>query len=136
MSNDKNGQGAAPAIPVKPYLIRALAQWCEDNGYSPYLMVQFDDEVEVPSEFVENGRIVRDISEEATHSLDLGNEVIMFAARFGDAAREIRIPVRAVLAIYPAENPQYGMGFPYEPPVQEAAPEKVQKRASFIQKVK
>ena len=150
MAGNEN-QGAGPAIPVKPYFIRALAQWCEDCGYSPYILVQADDEVEVPREFVEEGRIVLDISEEATHNLDIGNDEIRFEARFGEAARAIRIPVRAVLAIFPGEAPQYVQSFPYEPPaaakpvrVQEpaekAAEEPARKsagaRPSFIQKVK
>lgn len=151
MAGNEN-QGAGPAIPVKPYFIRALAQWCEDCGYSPYILVQADDEVEVPREFVEEGRIVLDISEEATHNLDIGNDEIRFEARFGEAARAIRIPVRAVLAIFPGEAPQYVQSFPYEPPAAakpaEAAGQKPSEkvageparrsgdRPSFIQKVK
>ena len=101
-----------PEIPsTRPYLIRALHEWCADNGFSPYIAVQVDASVRVPMEFVKNGEIVLNVSMDATSSLKLGNEFIEFKARFGGVAREIIVPVSHVIAIYARENGQ-GMAFP------------------------
>jgi stringent starvation protein B len=96
---------------TRPYLIRALHEWCTDNGYSPYIAVQVDGSVQVPSEFVQNGEIVLNVSFDATSSLRLGNDCIEFKARFGGVAREIIVPISHVVAIYARENGQ-GMAFP------------------------
>ncbi|MCW5655004.1 ClpXP protease specificity-enhancing factor [Hydrogenophaga sp.] len=96
---------------TRPYLIRALHEWCADNGFSPYIAVQVDASVRVPMEFVKNGEIVLNVSMEATSALRLGNDFIEFKARFGGVAREIVIPVSHVIAIYARENGQ-GMAFP------------------------
>jgi stringent starvation protein B len=96
---------------TRPYLIRALYEWCTDNGYTPYVAVQVDDTVQVPREYVKNGEIVLNISFDATSSLKLGNDFIEFKARFAGTAREISVPVGRVLAIYARENGQ-GMAFP------------------------
>ncbi|MDR7151087.1 stringent starvation protein B [Hydrogenophaga palleronii] len=103
---------------TRPYLIRALHEWCTDNGYSPYIAVQVDGSVQVPSEFVQNGEIVLNVSFDATSSLRLGNDCIEFKARFGGVAREIVVPISHVVAIYARENGQ-GMAFPA--PVSAAA---------------
>jgi len=102
---------------TRPYLIRALYEWCTDNGFTPYVAVQVDDTVQVPREYVKNGEIVLNISFDATSSLNLGNEFIEFKARFAGTAREIIIPVNRVLAIYARENGQ-GMAFPAPAPLQ------------------
>jgi len=99
---------------TRPYLIRALHEWCADNGFSPYIAVQVDASVRVPMEFVKNGEIVLNVSMDATSSLKLGNEFIEFKARFGGVAREIIVPVSHVIAIYARENGQ-GMAFPAPP---------------------
>lgn len=99
---------------TRPYLIRALYEWCTDNGFTPYIAVQVDDSVQVPREYVKNGEIVLNISFDATSSLKLGNDFIEFKARFAGTAREIIVPVGRVIAIYARENGQ-GMAFP--PPV-------------------
>ena len=96
---------------TRPYLIRALYEWCTDNGFTPYVAVQVDDSVQVPREYVKNGEIVLNISFDATSSLKLGNEFIEFKARFAGTAREIVVPVGRVIAIYARENGQ-GMAFP------------------------
>lgn len=96
---------------TRPYLIRALHEWCADNGFSPYIAVQVDASVRVPMEFVKNGEIVLNVSMDATSALKLGNEFIEFKARFGGVAREIIVPVTHVIAIYARENGQ-GMAFP------------------------
>ncbi|MGJ7508520.1 ClpXP protease specificity-enhancing factor [Variovorax sp. GT1P44] len=102
---------------TRPYLIRALYEWCTDNGFTPYVAVQVDDTVQVPREYVKNGEIVLNISFDATSSLKLGNDFIEFKARFAGTAREISVPVGRVIAIYARENGQ-GMAFPAPAPAQ------------------
>ena len=95
----------------RPYLIRALYEWIVDNGFTPYMLVDTaHDVVEVPRAFVENGRIILNVSPEATHSLVLGNEAVTFNARFSGTAMDVHVPVLSVLAIYARENGQ-GMMF-------------------------
>jgi len=96
---------------TRPYLIRALHDWCTDNGFTPYVAVFVDASVQVPHEYVKNNEIVLNVGFEATSGLKLGNEFIEFKARFGGAAREIVVPVDHVIAIYARENGQ-GMAFP------------------------
>jgi stringent starvation protein B len=96
---------------TRPYLIRALYEWCTDNGFTPFIAVLVDDTVRVPNEFVKDGEIVLNISFDATSALKLGNEYIEFKGRFGGVARDILVPVSRVLAIYARENGQ-GMAFP------------------------
>jgi stringent starvation protein B len=98
---------------TRPYLIRALYEWCTDNGFTPYVAVSVDSTVQVPREYVKNNEIVLNIGFDATSSLTLGNEFIEFKARFGGAAREILVPISHVIAIYARENGQ-GMAFPLE----------------------
>jgi stringent starvation protein B len=97
-------------VSTKPYLIRAIHEWCSDSGYTPYIAVVADDHVNVPREFVKNGEIVLNISPLATNRLTLGNEFIEFQARFGGVAREVSVPIDKVIAIYARENGQ-GMAF-------------------------
>jgi len=101
------GQGSS----TRPYLIRALHDWCTDNGFTPYIAVYVDASVQVPREYVKNNEIVLNVGFEATSGLKLGNEFIEFKARFGGQAREIAVPVGHVVAIYARENGQ-GMAFP------------------------
>ena len=113
-----DGPGSQGAS-TRPYLIRALHDWCTDNGFTPYLAVVVGAGVQVPIEFVKNGEIVLNASFEATSNMQLGNEFISFKARFGGVAREINVPVDHVIAIYARENGQ-GMAFP-TPPAAAAA---------------
>lgn len=108
--------------PTRPYLIRALHEWCMDNGYTPYLAVMVDASVQVPREFVKNNEIVLNIGMDATSSLKLGNEWIEFKARFSGTAREIMVPISHVSAIYARENGQ-GMAFPIELPSVPKSPQ-------------
>jgi stringent starvation protein B len=121
MSEASTDQGSS----TRPYLIRALHDWCTDNGFTPYLAVYVDRSVQVPLEYVKNNEIVLNIGFEATSGLKLGNEFIEFKARFGGRAREIVVPVDHVVAIYARENGQ-GMAFPAptatEVPAEAAAP--------------
>ena len=100
-----------PGSSTRPYLIRALHDWCTDNGFTPYLAVHVDRSVQVPMEYVKNNEIVLNVGFEATSGLKLGNDYIEFRARFGGMARDILVPVDHVVAIYARENGQ-GMAFP------------------------
>jgi stringent starvation protein B len=102
-----DGQGTS----TRPYLLRALHDWCTDNGYTPYVAVHVDAGVQVPMEYVKNNEIVLNVSFEATSGLKLGNQFIEFKARFGGVTREIVVPIDHVVAIYARENGQ-GMAFP------------------------
>jgi stringent starvation protein B len=106
---------------TKPYLLRALYEWCTDNGYTPYIVVAVDARTRVPMEFVKNGEIVLNISFEATGNLKMDNDLITFKARFGGVARELEIPVDNVSAIYARENGQ-GMAFEVKPEDELPAP--------------
>jgi stringent starvation protein B len=105
---------ATAGTSTRPYLIRALHDWCTDNGFTPYLAVYVDAQVQVPTEYVKNNEIVLNVGFEATSALKLGNEAIEFKARFGGASRDIVVPVDHVIAIYARENGQ-GMAFPMPP---------------------
>ena len=102
---------ATAGTSTRPYLIRALHDWCTDNGFTPYVAVFVDAQVQVPSEYVKNNEIVLNVGFEATSALKLGNETIEFKARFGGSSREIIVPIDHVIAIYARENGQ-GMAFP------------------------
>jgi stringent starvation protein B len=103
----------AEPTPTKPYLLRALYEWCVDNGYTPYVSVVVDASTRVPPEYVRNGEIVLNIGPLAANRLKMGNEAIEFAARFGGVAKELSIPVGQVSAIYAREN-GHGMSFEIE----------------------
>ncbi len=102
---------AADTSSTRPYLIRALYEWCTDNGLTPFIAVLVDETVRVPNEYVKDGEIVLNISFDATSALTMGNEFIEFKGRFGGVARDIFVPVDRVVAIYARENGQ-GMAFP------------------------
>ncbi len=99
-------------ISTKPYLIRAIFEWCNDAGFTPYLNVKVDQNVRVPIEYVKNGEIVLSVAQQATRDLTMGNDRIQFSARFNGVSREISIPVYAVQAIFAREN---GRGYFFEP---------------------
>ncbi|MDT8989541.1 ClpXP protease specificity-enhancing factor [Curvibacter sp. APW13] len=99
---------------TRPYLIRALYEWCADNGLTPFIAVAVDGTVSVPMEYVRDGEIVLNISMDATSGLLIGNDAIEFKGRFGGVARDLYVPIHRVLAIYARENGQ-GMAFPLQP---------------------
>ncbi len=99
-----------PDISTKPYLLRAIYEWCTDSGFTPYLAVKVDAATTVPMEYVKKGEIVLNISYGATSGLKMDNDAIHFRARFGGVSRELYVPVQNVLAIYANENGQ-GMAF-------------------------
>ncbi len=98
---------------TKPYLLRALYEWCVDNGFTPYVSVVVDAATRVPPEYVRNGEIVLNIGPLAANRLKMGNESIDFSARFGGVAKELSIPVAQVAALYAREN-GHGMSFEIE----------------------
>ena len=98
---------------TKPYLLRAVYEWCLDNGYTPHISVVVDSQTRVPMECVRNGEIVLNIGPHAASRLQMGNEVIECTARFSGVARELVIPVTSVAAIYAREN-GHGMSFEVE----------------------
>lgn len=99
-----------PDISTKPYMLRAIYEWCTDSGFTPYLAVKVDAATTVPMEYVKKGEIVLNISFGATSGLKMDNDAVRFNARFGGVSREIYVPVQNVLAIYANENGQ-GMAF-------------------------
>jgi stringent starvation protein B len=111
------------SISTRPYLVRALHEWCTDNGFTAYVTVSVDDSVQAPREYVNNGEIVLNVSFDATSGLQLSNEFIQFKARFGGVARDIVVPMGRIMAIYARENGQ-GMAFPAPVTTQQAAPSK------------
>jgi stringent starvation protein B len=108
-------------ISTKPYLLRALYEWCTDSGYTPHIAVKVDAATTVPMEYVRKGEIILNISYGATSSLKMDNDAITFKARFNGISREIYIPVHNVLAIYANENGQ-GMAFEVAQTAADMAP--------------
>ncbi|MES2126972.1 MAG: ClpXP protease specificity-enhancing factor [Pseudomonadota bacterium] len=108
-------------ISTKPYMLRAIYEWCTDSGFTPYLAVKVDAATTVPMEYVKKGEIVLNISFGATSGLKMDNDAIHFHARFGGVSREIYVPVHNVLAIYANENGQ-GMAFEVTTTAAELAP--------------
>jgi stringent starvation protein B len=108
-----------PEISTKPYLIRALFEWCNDCGYTPYVTVSVGEGVLVPNEYVREGEIVLNVSPLATSRLTIGNDFLEFQARFGGVAREVRVPIAFVRAIYARET---GQGMAFEAPLAGISP--------------
>ena len=96
---------------TKPYLLRAIWEWCNDNAFTPYIAVQVDARTNVPREFIRDGQIVLNLGPDATNKLQIGNDLIEFQARFGGIARQLSVPVSQVSAIYAREN---GAGMAFE----------------------
>lgn len=105
---------------TKPYLIRAIYEWCVDNGFTPYVSVAVDDRTRVPRSYVKEGQIVLNVGPDAAHQLHMGNDFLTFAARFGGVAENLSVPVGRVVAIYAREN-GHGMAFELEESASEPA---------------
>ncbi len=103
-----------PLPSTKPYLLRAIWEWCCDNGYTPYIAVVVDQRTRVPREFVRDGQIVLNLGPDATAKLQMGNDFVDFQARFGGVARDLSIPLSQIAAIYARENGA-GMAFEIDP---------------------
>lgn len=128
-------KNAALTASTRPYLIRALFEWCTDNALTPYVAVKVDASVQVPKEYVQNGEIVLNISTEATSGLHIGNDFVEFKARFGGTPRQIIVPVGQIIAVYAKENGQ-GMAFPHPPAHDGVSPDpKTSSQATPLHKV-
>ena len=99
-----------------PYLIRAIFEWCCDNGLTPYIAVKVDKTTKVPMEYVKNGEIVLNVSPDATRNLKIGNDLLQFSARFAGVSREISVPVNTIGGIFAKETGQ-GLSFQTSSPV-------------------
>lgn len=95
---------------TKPYMIRAMHEWCVDNGLTPHLLVAVDSHTRVPMAYVKDGEIVLNINYSATKNLLIGNEAVTFSARFGGVANDLYVPIHAVKGVFARENGQ-GMFF-------------------------
>lgn len=107
---------------TKPYLLRALWEWCCDSGFTPHIAVEVDERTRVPREFVREGQIVLNLGPSATNKLQIGNEYVEFQARFGGVARELSVPINRISAIYAREN---GAGMAFEVDGDEAMADEV-----------
>jgi stringent starvation protein B len=93
-------------LSTKPYLIRAIYDWCVDSGFTPYLAVRVDDQTQVPMSYVKDGEIVLNLSLDAVHNLQLGNEEITCGGRFGGVPHNLIVPISTVIGIFAKENGQ------------------------------
>ena len=103
---------------TKPYLVRAIYEWCSDNGFTPYIAVSVNDQTRVPIAHVRNGEIVLNVSPLATHRLQLTNTEVSFTARFSGLAEDIWVPISQIVAIY-AKETGHGMAFDVPKPLAE-----------------
>jgi len=106
-------------LSTRPYLIRAIYEWCVDSGLTPYLAVRVDEHTEVPRAHVKDGEIVLNLSADAVRNLLMGNEMITCTGRFGGVPFDLMVPVVAVIGIFAKETGQ-GLVFqgdgPQSPP--------------------
>ncbi|QLG87024.1 ClpXP protease specificity-enhancing factor [Chitinibacter bivalviorum] len=100
-------------VSTKPYLLRAIHEWCSDQGFTPYIVVAVRGKMHVPMEYVKGGEIVLNVSYNACRNLVIANDFVSFSARFNGVSRDIEIPVGAIISIFSRENGE-GMGFEYE----------------------
>jgi len=123
---------------IKPYLLRALHEWCTDNGHTPHIVVRVDQHCRVPMAHVKDGQITLNVGMLATQGLKMDNEFIEFQARFGGVPQHVWVPVAAVAGIYaretgagmgfevedyvPAESPQAGVSVENTPPPDDPVP--------------
>lgn len=122
---------------LRPYLLRAIYEWVVDNNMTPYILVDAErDDLVIPRQYVQEGRIVLNLRPEAVVNLLMGNDELSFQARFGGTPMQVRIPVNAVLAIYAKETGK-GMIFDEEtdgdtpPPAPSPKPQEKPKRPSL-----
>lgn len=112
------------SVPIKPYLLRAIHEWCSDHGHTPYMVVAVKGTMQVPMEYVKGGEITLNVSYNATRNLQLGDDYVRFSARFNGVSRDIFVPVGAVVSLFARET---GEGMAWEPEFDgsEAVPERV-----------
>ena len=102
-------------IPTKPYMVRAIYEWCVDNGLTPHLLVVVNAQCRVPAAYVKDGEIVLNLNHTATKDLHMDNEAIVFSARFGGVSQNLYVPMDAVKGVFAREN---GQGMFFEPALQ------------------
>ncbi len=95
---------------AKPYLVRAICEWCADNGLTPYLNVRVNGQTRVPAAYVKNGEIVLNISASATRHLTVDNNGVRFSARFSGSSQEVAVPLDAIAGVF-AKETGYGFAF-------------------------
>jgi stringent starvation protein B len=100
----------AELISTKPYMVRAIHEWCTDNGFTPHLLVVVGGNTRVPLAYVKDGEIVLNLNYSATKDLHIDNEAITFSARFSGVSQNLYVPMSAVRGIFARENGQ-GMFF-------------------------
>ena len=121
-------------LSTRPYLIRAIHEWCVDSGLTPYLAVRVNEQTEVPVAFVKDGEIVLNVSASAVRNLEMGNDLITCTGRFGGMPFDLMVPVDAVIGIFAKENgqglmfqstePQHPVTPPSGPGIDKPAPNK------------
>ncbi len=97
-------------LSTRPYLIRAIYEWCMDAGFTPHILVQVDEHTKVPAGYVKDGQIVLNVGGSAVRDLAIDNDWVLFSARFSGVSQEIAVPINRVAAIFARENGQ-GMHF-------------------------
>jgi len=107
---------------TKPYMVRAIHEWCVDNALTPHLLVVVNAQTKVPKAFVKNGEIVLNLNYSATKDLHIDNDAVVFSARFGGVAQNLYVPMDAVRGIFARENGQ-GMFFELGSPAQTVSDE-------------
>lgn len=115
---------------TKPYMIRAIYEWCVDNGFVPHLLVAVNSDTRVPMNFVKDGEIVLNINYSATKNLLIDNDAITFSARFNGVSSNLYIPIDAVRAVFARENGQ-GVYFGAETAAHQEQPQTEQPAPSF-----
>lgn len=105
-------------IPTKPYMVRAIHEWCVDNSFTPHLLVAVNAQCRVPMAYVKDGEIVLNLNYTATKDLLLDNDAVVFSARFGGVSQHLYVPMSAVKGIFAREN---GQGLFFEPETETAA---------------
>lgn len=116
-------------VSTKPYFVRAIFEWCVDQGLTPYMTVVVGQATRVPREFVKDGQIVLNVGPDATSQLLLGNEEVTFQARFNGVAFPVVVPIDAVAAIFAKENGQ-GMAFEVGGPASSAPAQSAEEPAT------
>lgn len=106
-------------VSTKPYLVRAIYEWCSDQGFTPYLAARVDSSTRVPPGYGKDGQIVLNVGADATNKLTMDNESISFQARFNGSVQHILIPMSNVLAVYAREN---GQGMAFEGDIDDGEP--------------
>ncbi len=107
--------------PTRPYLVRAIYEWINDNALTPYLLINAEERgVFVPQQYIKDGQIVLNIAPHAVQQLLMDNDSVGFSARFGGVAQQVYVPMRAIMGLYARENGQ-GLFFdPNEYPASES----------------